>query len=129
MLSASVGFLLMSQVGMELHREVSGLVTDGVEQAEDSLKLMLLEQFREEQFYRLIGSSCVGLWALGLGLGKFRISRIPIVSAVLLIISGPVLIFFNWHDADHLGRTAAMAGIIIGVMILCVRLINKGLSE
>ena len=49
------------------------------------------------------------------------------ISTVLLMISGPALVFFNWYDPDHIGHTAAMAGIIIGVSIFCVRLINKGI--
>jgi len=39
-----------------------------------------------------------------------------------------VLIFFNWYDPDHLARTGAMAGIMIGVVVFCVRLINRGLT-
>jgi hypothetical protein len=39
------------------------------------------------------------------------------------------MIYFNWHDPDHLIRTAAMAGIVIGMTIFCVRLINKGFQK
>ncbi len=129
MLGASAGFLIMALVGLELHREISGLVAESISQTGDQLHLQLLEQFRKEQFYRLIGSSCVGAWALGLSLSRIKVKRFPMVSTLLLIISGPALVFFNWYDSDHLGHTAAMAGIIIGVSIFCVRLINKGISD
>ena len=129
MLCASAGFLLMSFSGLGLHREISGLLVEGIDLSGDQLKLHLLEKFREEQFYRLVGSSFVGLWSLGLSLSRFRIPRFPMVSSILLMISGPALFFFNCFDPEHLGRTGAMAGIIIGVAVFCVRLINKGISE
>jgi len=46
-----------------------------------------------------------------------------------LMISGPTMIYFNWSDPEHLIRTAAMAGIMIGISIFSVRIINKGLDE
>ena len=129
MLAASAGFLMMALSGLDLQREMVMILAEGLERAGEQAKLNLLGQFRQEQLYRLVGSSCVGLWALGLSFTKFRQARFPLVSTVLLMISGPVLVFFNWYDSDHLARTGAMAGIIIGVMIFCVRLINKGLSN
>jgi hypothetical protein len=45
-----------------------------------------------------------------------------------MMISGPLLVFFNWYDPDHLARTGAMAGIIVGIILLSVRLINRGLN-
>lgn len=129
MLGASGGFLMMALVGLELHRDISGLVTESISRTDDQFHLRLLSQFRKEQFYRLIGSSCVGGWALGLSLSRLKVKRFPFLSTLLLIISGPALVFFNWYDSDHLGHTAAMAGIIIGVTIFCVRLINKGLGN
>ena len=88
-----------------------------------------LKAAKLEQFYRRIGSSFVGLFAIGLGLIRFKMRRVPIVTTVLLFICGPTMIFFNWYDPDHLIRTAAMAGIMIGVTIFSVRVINKGLDE
>ena len=129
MLAASAGFMMMAKVGLDLQQEMVAILRDGIEQAGEQAKFYLLDQFRQEQLYRRLGSSCVGLWALGLSLTKFRQARFPLLSTVLLMISGPVLIFFNWYDPDHLAHTGAMAGIIIGVMVFCVRLINKGLSE
>jgi len=129
MLGASAGFLLMSHTGLELHKTISGLMAENIEQTGDQLKLILLNLFRKEQLYRLIGSSFVGAWALVLSLTRLRIPRIPMVSTILLMISGPALIFFNWYEPDHLGRTVAMTGTIIGVTIFCVRLINKGISD
>jgi hypothetical protein len=128
MMTASAGFLMMSLVGLELHREISGMVAESLNQTGDQIHLLLLAQFKQEQFYRLIGSSFVGIWALGLSFTRFKVPRFPMVSTLLLMISGPALIFFNWYDPDHLGHTAAMTGIIIGVSIFCVRLINKGLD-
>ncbi len=129
MLGAAAGFLMMAMAGLDLHRELTMVLGEGVDLKVEQAALSLLEQYSQEQFFRYIGSSCVGLWALGLGLSKIKVVRIPLFSSVFLIISGPALVFFNWYDPDHLGHTMAMAGIIIGVMIFCVRLINKGLSS
>lgn len=128
MLGASVGFLLMGNLGIELHHNMLYILGEGMEQANEQMKLSLLEQFRQEQFYRRIASSCVGLFAIGLSLTRFRVRRFPILSTILLLISGPTLMFLNWYDPDHLIRTGAMAGIMIGVVIFSVKLINKGLT-
>jgi len=128
MLGASAGFFFMGKVGLELHQSMVQILGEGIEQASEQLKLSLLDQFRQEQFYRRLGSSCVGMFAIGLSLTKFKLGRFPLFSTGLLLISGPVLIFFNWYDPDHLARTGAMAGIMIGVVVFCVRLINRGLT-
>ena len=128
MVAASAGFLMMAKMGLHLQQDMVVILGEGFEQAGDHVKLSLLDQFSQEQLYRRLGSSCVGLFAVGLSLTKFRLERFPLFSTILLLISGPVLIFFNWYDPDHLARTGAMAGIVIGVMVFCVRLINKGLS-
>lgn len=127
MVAASAGFLMMARMGMDLQQDMVVILGEGFEQAGDQVKLSLLDQFRQEQFYRRLGSSCVGLFAIGLSLTRLRHRRFPLLSMILLLVSGPALIFFNWYDPDHLARTGAMAGIIVGVVIFSVRLINKGL--
>lgn len=129
MLGATAGFVVMGMVGLELHQTMIQGFGEGIGQIDEKVKLGLLEQFWDEQLYRRIGSSFVGLFAMGLGLTKFRLGRFPLFSTILLVLSGPALVFFNWYNPDHLIRTIAMAGILIGVGVFCVRLINKGLSE
>jgi hypothetical protein len=51
------------------------------------------------------------------------------ISTILLMLSGPALIFMSWHNPEHILRTAAIAGIMVGMVIFCVRLINKGMTE
>ena len=87
----------MGLVGLELHQTMVQSFGEGFEHVDELMKLDLLERFREEQFYRHIGSSFVGLFAIGLGLSKFRLGRFPLFSMILLMLSGPTLIFFNWH--------------------------------
>lgn len=128
MLGASAGFLVMGLEGLELHQTMVLSFGEDLEMVDEQMKLTLLDRFRDEQFYRRIGSSFVGLFAIGLSLSKFKLGRFPLFSTILLILSGPALIFFNWYDPEHLVRTIAMAGIVIGVAVFCVKLINKGLS-
>jgi len=128
MLGASAGFLVMGLEGLKLHQIMVLSFGEGVEVVDEQMKFALLDHFREEQFYRHIGSSFVGLFAIGLSLSKFKLGRFPLISTILLILSGPALIFFNWYDPEHLVRTIAMAGIMIGMVVFCVKLINKGLS-
>ncbi|HER09219.1 MAG TPA: hypothetical protein ENO20_09955 [Bacteroides sp.] len=129
LLGASLGFLLMGKTGLDIHRIMLQIPVDSFQEAGEEIKLSLLEKYRQEQMFRKIGSSFVGLFAMGLSIVRFRLGRFPFLSAGLLLVSGPLLIFYNWYDPDHLIRTAAMAGIMIGVVMFSVRLINKGLSD
>jgi len=129
LLGASVGFLMMGLAGIELYQELARGMETSMQGTDEQVWIKLLSQFQDEQFYRRIGSSFIGLFAIGLGLTRFKMRRVPIFAVVLLIICGPTMIFFNWSDPDHLIRTAAMAGIVIGVTTFSVRLINKGLKE
>lgn len=126
LLCASAGFLMMGIEGIELYRELAGSLLTGIEETDEQVWIKLLGLFQDEQFYRHIGSSFIGLFAFGLGLTRFKIKRVPLFSMVLLMICGPTMIFFNWYDPNHLLRTAAMAGILIGVSIFSVRAINRG---
>jgi hypothetical protein len=127
LLCATAGFLMMGIAGLELSRELTGGVLNSMEQSEEQVWIKLLGLFQEEQHYRYIGSSFLGLFAIGLGLTRFKMKRFPLVAMILLLICGPTMIFFNWYDPDQLIRTVAMAGNLIGVTMFSVRLINKGL--
>jgi hypothetical protein len=129
LLGASAGFLMMGLTGLRLFHDLTTVVQNGIELADEQTRLDLLAMFHDEQIYRRIGSSFLGTFVFVLGLSKFWIRRYPLVSSVLLILSGPTMIYFNWNDPDHLIRTAAMAGIVIGMAIFCVRLINKGILK
>jgi len=129
LLGAAAGFLMMGIAGIELYQELARDVLTGMKETDEQVWIKLLGQFQDEQFYRRIGSSFIGLFAIGLALTRFKFRRVPFFSMVLLIICGPTMIFFNWYDPFHLIRTAAMAGIVIGVTTFSVRVINKGLEE
>jgi hypothetical protein len=127
-LGAAAGFFMMARTGLDMKRELEIVLKEGLELDNNQLAASLLEQYRLEQFYRHLGSTCVGAFAVGLGLSKFKVKGFPLFSTVLLLVSGPVLIVFNWMDPDHLARTGAMAGVILGMVLFCIRLINKGLG-
>jgi hypothetical protein len=127
LLGASAGFLMMGLTGLGFFNDLTTVVQKGIEVADEQTKLDLLRMFNDEQFYRRVGSSFLGTFVFGLGLTRIWVKRYPMVSSILLCISGPTMIYFNWTNPDHIIRTAAMAGIMIGMSIFCVRLINKGL--
>lgn len=129
LLGASVGFLLMGIAGLELYQQLDSGALTTLEEANEQEWLKLLGLYQDELFYRRVGSSFVGLFAIGLGLTRIKIKRFPMMASLLLIISGPTMIFLNWYDPEHLVRTAAMAGIIVGISIFSVRIINKGLDK
>ena len=129
LLGAAVGFLMMGIAGLQLHQELAGGLLTGLEEANEEEWLKLLGLYEDELFYRRVGSSFVGAFAFGLGFTRFQMKRFPIIAMVLLMISGPTMIYFNWSDPEHLIRTAAMAGILIGISIFSVRIINEGLDE
>lgn len=127
LLGASGGFLMMGLTGLGLFHDLTAAVQKGIELADEQTRLDLLTMFNDEQFYRRVGSSFLGTFVFGLGLTRFWIKRYPLVSSILLFLAGPTMIYFNWTDPDHIIRTAAMACIVIGMTIFCVRLINKGM--
>jgi hypothetical protein len=128
LLGAAAGFLMMGIAGLQLHQELAGGLLTSLEEANEQEWLKLLSLYQDELFYRRVGSSFVGAFAFGLGFTRFKMKRFPIIAMVLLMISGPTMIYFNWTDPEHLIRTAAMAGILIGISIFSVRIINKGLE-
>ena len=127
MLGAGAGALMMGWVGLQLNQALMQNVAEGIALADEQVKLGILQYLRDEQTYMDLGGICASLFAIGLSFTKFRLKRFPFISTVLLMVCGPALIFFNWYDPDHVLRTAAMAGLIIGMIIFCIRLINKGL--
>ena len=127
MLGAAVGALMMGLVGLELNQMLSVDLVDGIEQTNEQMRIGILQRFKEVKFYTGIGGSGAALFAIGLGLTKFKVPQFPIVSTVLLVISGPMLIFFNWYNPDHILKTASMAIMLIGLMIFCAKLINRGM--
>jgi len=130
LLGASAGFLMMGISGLQLHQELTlGSLAVGLEKADEQTWIRLLGLYQDELFFRRVGSSFVGAFAFGLGLTRFKLRRFPIIAMILLMLGGPTMIFFNWYEPENLIRTAAMAGILIGVTIFSVRIINKGLDE
>ncbi len=127
MLGASAGFVMMGISGLTLYHELAGGLLSNSTQTQEQLWLRLLSMYQDELFYRRIGSSFVGMFAFGLGLTRFKMKKFPVIAMILLMISGPTMVFFNWYDPEHLIRTAAMAGILIGMTTFSVRVINKGL--
>lgn len=130
LLGATAGFLLMGLSGLQLHQELTlGSMGVELEKADEQTWIRLLGMYQDELFFRWVGSSFVGAFAFGLALTRFKIKRFPLTSMILLMLCGPTMIFFNWYDPENLIRTAAMAGILIGVAVFSVRIINKGLDE
>jgi len=127
MLGAAAGALMMGLVGLELNQILTQDLVDGIEQTNEQMRIGILQHFKEDKFYTGIGGSCAALFAFGLGMTRFKVPRFPIVSTILLMISGPALIFFNWYNPEHILYTAAMAGVILGLIIFCVKLINRGM--
>lgn len=127
LLGAAVGFMLMGIAGIKLYQELGVGAQTLMDESDEQLWIKLLGLFQDEQFYRRIGSSFVGLFAIGLALSRVQMKSFPLFATILLLVCGPTMIFFNWYDPDHLVRTAAMAGLVIGISTFSVRVINKGL--
>lgn len=129
MLGAAGGAMMMGLVGLELNQILTQDLVEGVEQTNEQVRIGILEHLKDEEFYTGIGGGCAALFAFTLSLTRFRIARFPMISTILLMLSGPVLIFMNWYKPEHILRTAAISGMIIGLIIFCVRLINRGMTE
>jgi hypothetical protein len=127
MLGAAAAVFMIGLVGLELNQILTQDLVDGLEQTNEQMRIGILQHFKEESFYTGIGASFAALFTFGLGMTRFKVARFPMVSSILLVISGPLLIFFNWYNPEHILKTAAMAGMMIGMIIFCVKLINKGM--
>lgn len=125
---ASAGFVMMGISGLQLHHALlESLAGESSSTVDEQTRIAILGLFHDQQQYRHIGSSLLGAFAFGLGLTRFRLKRFPTLSSLLLIFSGPALIYFNWYDPDHVIRTAAIAGMLVGILIFSSRLINRGM--
>ena len=127
-LAASAGFFITGWLGLEFSESINIAIKDDNSIFEDNVKLQLLSDFHEEQNFKRLASSSIGAFVILLGFSKFKIKSFPIFSTIFFIIAGPVLIFFNWYDPNHILRTAAMAVIAAGIIIFGIKLINSGLS-
>lgn len=128
LLTAAGSFLMMGLTGFHLQSEIEQLGGAAVQEAGEEVQIQLLALFKQEQDWRYIGSSFLGLFAVCMAFSRIKLKNFPLLTSVLLILSGPVLIYFNWTDTEHVLRTAAMTGILIGIGTFSVRLINRGLS-
>lgn len=129
MLGAAGGAMMMGLVGLELNQILTQDLVDGLEQTNEQVRIGILEHFRDEKFYTGIGASCAAILAFTLSLTRFKVARFPMISSILLMISGPALIFMNWYNPESILRTVATAGIMIGFIVFCVSLINRGMTE
>jgi len=76
----------------------------------------------------MIGRMLIGLFLIFFAFSKIKARRVPVVSALLFLLSGPLIIYYSWKDPEHILLTAAMAAGATGMLILGLRLINKGLK-
>ncbi len=129
LLATGAGFIMMGKTGLNMHHLVLEMAPEIRGGLTESERLTVLELFNEEQRFRRIGSFGMGCFALGLGLSAFRLKHFPGLAAVLLLVGGPMLAFFNVHDPEHIGKTVAVAGILSGIMIYSARLITRGLNR
>ena len=128
LLAASACFFITGWLGLQFSESISIALTDNISNLEDSVKLQLLNEFNEEQYFKRIASTCIGIFVIFLGMSRFKIRAFPLFSTLFFFIGGPVLIFFNWYDTNHILRTSAMAVIAVGIIIFGIRLIYSGLT-
>jgi len=126
-LAASASLFVTGWLGLEFSNSIKEMLTTSTQYIEEN-KLQLLSDFRDIQFYKRIVSSSLAVFIILLGLTKFRVKLFPVFSSILFIIAGPVLIFFNWYDTEHILMTSAIAVIATGMIVLCLKLIYSGLS-
>jgi len=127
-LAASAGLFLTGWLGLEFSNSIKEVITTSIQNIEENNKLRLLSDFRDIQYYKRLVSSSLAVFVILLGLTKFRVKLFPVLSSILFITAGPVLIFFNWYDTEHILMTSAIAVIATGMIVLCLKLIYSGLS-
>jgi len=128
LVTAAAGFFLTGWLGLQFSDSINIAVSGGDGGITDNTVLNMLDNFSEEQYYKRIASSCIGVFVILLAFTRFRVKTFPVISTIFFILAGPVLIFYNWYDPDHILRTSAMATIATGMIIFCIKLIYSGLS-
>ncbi|MBN1133017.1 MAG: hypothetical protein JXR52_12850 [Bacteroidales bacterium] len=127
-LAAGIGFFLSGWLGLKFSDSVNSILANNLSLTEEHVRLQLLGEFHEKQYFKRMAGISLGGLAILLGLTRFWVKRFPLLSSFLLILAGPVLIYYNWNESDHILRTTAIAAIAAGIIVFCIKLICSGLS-
>lgn len=123
----SVYYFLTGWMGFQMIAQIGMLPPDYLTDASNQTEMQILLMIRQQEYLVMAGRSIIGLFLVLFSFSKFKARRIPFVSSLLFLLSGPLIIFFSWYDPEALALTTAMAAGAIGMVILGLRLINKGL--
>jgi len=94
---------------------------------ESEFETLILLAVRNLKNLVMAGRMAIGAFLILFTFSRIKAKRIPLASSLMFILSGPSIIFFSWYDPEHIILTVAMAIGATGMMILGLRLINKGL--
>ena len=123
----SAYYFLSAWAGFRMISFIRTLPTDFMAGTESEQETALLFSVRQIQNLIMVGRMTIGLFLILFAFSKIKAHRIPLFSTVLLLLSGPLIIFFSWYNPEQLILTIAMACAAIGVVVLGLRLINRGL--
>lgn len=88
---------------------------------------VLLPKINYITLYQKISMCAFGAFATVFTASKFNPVKFPVIGSTLAFLAGPVIIAFVWINSDHIILTAALALALIGLLLIAVKMVNKGL--
>jgi hypothetical protein len=90
--------------------------------------MFILPKIRHIMLVQKIGITAFGAFATVLIISRYNNVSFPLFGSVLAFLAGPVVITFIWLNANHIILTSSLAVAWTGLLIIGVRMINKGLD-
>jgi hypothetical protein len=90
--------------------------------------LLILPKMGHIMIMHKIAITAFGAFALSLSILRFRIIKFHFTGSYLILATAPLIIIFNWINAEHVILTASLAICWAGLLMIGSKLINKGLE-
>jgi hypothetical protein len=95
---------------------------------DDPSSIGILKGIRDVLDLRRIGITFFGAFSTVFTISRFSEVKFPVFGSTLAFLAGPVVITFIWLNPDHILLNASLAVAWAGLLMIGVRLVNKGLA-
>lgn len=95
---------------------------------DDASSIGILKGIRNVMELRRIGITFFGAFSTVFTISRFSEVKFPVFGSTLAFLAGPVVITFIWLNPDHILLNTSLAVAWAGLLMIGVRLVNKGLE-
>jgi hypothetical protein len=89
---------------------------------------LILPKIRHIMMMHKIAVTAFGSFALTIAILRFKIIKFHFTGSSLVLVAAPLIIIFNWINAEHIILTASLAVCWAGLLMIGSKLITKGLE-